>query len=99
MAENVYQMYSHNCNTVGFWIQRESWGNIVARVLSIDGQASGALPGKPPYYGIPKVIVAIYASADGTLKDSATLLSCPGNYSYREIEPPEWVTKINREGS
>jgi len=92
---NVYQMYyAYGCK-YGFYIQRNSWKTILARVVSIQGVQEGQpIPGKPPYHGTPKtapmVLVKIYRA---TVKEDChqnnfleeTYLSCPGTYAYTMI--------------
>lgn len=53
---NVFQMYYCNGKEVGFWIKRNSWGNTVAKVISIDDQTTGSLKsfGSYPYFNKAK---------------------------------------------
>jgi hypothetical protein len=90
---NVYQMYVAFDNRVGFWVQRDSWGNTCALVKQIGSQTEGELPGKPPYHGNPKVTVDVFDIHNGSLKESDTILSCPGTYAYTQIPDPEWSIK------
>jgi hypothetical protein len=83
---NVYEMYEENGNRAGFCIVRNTWGNTVARVLSIAGQAEGPLNGRPPYFGNPVVLVDILDAKTGFLKAENQVLSCPGTSAYRLLE-------------
>lgn len=81
-------MYYANGKKFGFWIQRDSWGNTIARVVSIEGVTEGQeINGKKPYHGNPKVFAEFYKEEDknnchaGNL-DNISEVSCPGNYSY-----------------
>lgn len=85
---NVYQMYYANGKKFGFWIQRDSWGNTIARVVSIEGVVEGnEIHGKKPYHNNLKVFAEFYKEDDknnchiGNL-DNTSEVSCPGNYSY-----------------
>lgn len=71
---NVYQMYVANGNKAGFSVRRKNWRSSV-RVVSVAGLAEGVLPGEPPYYGNPPVIVAY---PNGRMQ----VLSCPGTFQY-----------------
>lgn len=82
---NIYGMYFANGKKVGFWIQRDSWGSTCAKVLAV-----GPIKGPPPYYGDPTVIADLYDLPTGTIKDKNVEISCPGNYTYRQIPPPKW---------
>lgn len=82
---NVYGMYQENGRQAGFWIVRDTWGNTCAKVVEV-----GTLKGRPPYYGNPDVYVDIYDIHSGKLQEAHVLLSCPGTYSYRLIQPPAW---------
>lgn len=90
---NIYGMYAANGNAVGFFVRRDSWAHSTfAKVLSIHGQTSGPLPGKPPYHtnwphhGNPVVLVDFYFN--DRLKEKGMILSCPGTYAYRQIPSP-----------
>jgi len=82
---NVYGLYFANNKKTGFWIQRDTWVNICAKVTHID-----SFKGPPPYYGNPKVTADIYELFTGIMKSSNVEISCPGNYTYRQIPAPEW---------
>lgn len=84
---NVYEMYQANGNKAGFWIRRDNWGRIVAKVLKVGGKERGALPGKAPYFGNPAVLAVFVESASGQVKDQSQV-SCPGTGAYRLAEQP-----------
>lgn len=79
--KNVYALYAENGNRSGFFIVRDSWTGCYAEVLSVGGKEAGELPGRPPYYGDPKVLVRLY-NRDGSIRESRLELSCPGCYSW-----------------
>ena len=92
---NVYQMYEANGRKFGFYIQRNSWKTVLAKVTLIEGVQEGQpIPGTPPYHGTPKtapkVKVEIYRAkvlkecSESTMIE-ATELSCPGTYAYEMI--------------
>lgn len=90
--DNVYNLYVQNGNQAGFYVRRNSWGNTLFFVASIGGKISGALSGKPPYYGNP-TIKGYYCNASKTrLPDSEVFgsskeeLSCPGCYQWAIVE-------------
>jgi len=84
---NVYEMYTAHGHAAGFWIRRGSWArSTFAKVLTVGGSANGPLAGRPPYHGNPTVVVDFYM--DGRLKEPGMILSCPGTYTYTEIQPP-----------
>jgi len=85
-AQNIYQMYVANGNRAGFYVQRDSWSTIYALVTTIDGCTEGPLVGNPPYYGNPLVIMDVFYSS-GALQSANQKLSCPGNYTYKLIQP------------
>lgn len=98
---NIYDMYKENGNKVGFWIQRDTWGNHIAQVVSIDLNLDGSLPGVSPYHNNTFVLVDIYDLRTGKLSENWNggakqfLLSTPGSYGYKkasqilsESEPP-----------
>jgi len=85
---NIYEMYYENNMQFGFYIKRNSWGNTIARVISIDGVIEGQkIPGRKPYHGNPKVIAEFYKQAtkeecnEGNL-DNVAEVSCPGTFAY-----------------
>ena len=81
-------MYYANDKKFGFWVQRNWWGNTIAKVISIEGVIEGEdIPGKSPYHKGQKVIAEFYKqeSKDGCHKgniDNVAEISCPGTYAY-----------------
>lgn len=97
MSLNVYSMFFVNEKKCGFWIQRNSWSNLIARVISI-----GPWQGPPPYYGNPAVSVDVYkwnnSFREWRLHEENSLLRCPGTHGYKLIPAPKgkvaWVRSI-----
>ena len=85
---NIYQMYVANGEKTGFFVRRDSWGSVYARIRTIGGQEEGPLAGEPPYHGNPEVIMDVFSN-DGTLKNENEVMSCPGTYAYSQIKPSE----------
>ncbi|WP_145114263.1 hypothetical protein [Gimesia panareensis] len=85
-SKNVYEMYVDNGNKAGFFVRRDSWSSIYAKVISIEGKSEGPLTGTPRYFGNPEVIVDIYKN-DGSLSKASDVLSCPGTFAYSQICP------------
>lgn len=78
---NVFQMYVHNGNKAGFKIRRKSWtGNRFAIVIRVDNKQVGELDGIEPYFNSPKVL------AWDSYHKRASLLNCPGTYTYEFLE-------------
>lgn len=87
-GRNVFQMIDDS-GGVGLWVRRTTWDASVARIIGM-----GAPSGPPPYYGSPKVVMDVY-SLDGDLRDALAHLTTPGTYkTWRQIEPPSWVTEM-----
>ena len=93
MSENIYQMYAR-LGGAGFFVKRYSWPNpkAGARVISVGGQTSGALPGKVihhterPDWEKPKVVAAIsYYGEPASMQE----LTSPETYAYILIEQPQ----------
>ena len=84
-AQNIFQMYVANGNKAGFYVRRDSWSTIYARVVTIDGRTEGPLRGRPPYYGDPTVTMDVFYN-DGSRQKSNQMLSCPGTYTYTRLE-------------
>lgn len=88
---NIYEMYYENGKQFGFWIMRKSWGNTIAKVVSIDGVIEGEeISGVNPYYGNPKVIAEFYKQTSKENCHSGNLenvseVSCPGTFSYSMV--------------
>jgi hypothetical protein len=85
---NIYQMYARNNFKFGFIVKRDSWGNTLAKIISIDGVEEGKpIKGKQPYYGNPKVKAQFFKTSNSSECtdeniDNVSELSCAGNYSY-----------------
>lgn len=92
---NIYQMYHHNNMQFGFYVIRDSWATVIAKIIEIEGVEEGKpIPGKFPYFKNQTVIASFY-KVDNTEDDAAAVLcmfgknigvdkiSCPGSYAYR----------------
>ncbi len=90
MSMNVYQMYVANGNAAGFWVQRNSWGRTVAYVEKVCGLSEGPIPGKPPYFGRPDVLVTLWQlrrdDSGWNCVGVGQQLSCPNTYAYRLVD-------------
>lgn len=86
---NIFQMYYANGKAANFWIQRQSWGTTVARVVSIGGQESGSLKqfGYFPYFNEAKE--KVYAEMYQWEKDS------DGTLLFNQIKPDFHICKHN----
>ncbi|MCO4322301.1 DUF5710 domain-containing protein [Aliidiomarina quisquiliarum] len=83
---NIYQMYVEHWRKPGFWVQRTTWGNTIAKITFV-----GELTGKPPYYGNPKVIATVYDIHTGEVKDQDFVIDTAGTYkTWRWVQPPKW---------
>ena len=85
---NIYEMYYENDKSFGFWVVRNTWGNSIAKIISINGVEEGEeIPGAAPYYNNLKVIAEFYKESNkdnchfGNLYDIIEL-SCPGTFAY-----------------
>lgn len=94
---NVFEMYYANGKRADFWIVRDSWGSVVARVESISGISSGPLKGlgRWPYFDKAKnrVRVELYRreqTEDGELlrQIEATFTPWPTNPRYGMLSCP-----------
>lgn len=86
---NIFQMYEAYGFRPGFWIRRNTGGNTVAQVTSVE-----PFKGPPPYFGNPKVYADIY-DMDGTLKEKGAKIPVPGTYkTWRRIDPPVWASHL-----
>lgn len=85
--QNIYQMYVANNNRAGFYVRRDSWTTVIAKVISVGGQTEGPLPGEAPYFKNPKVRMDVFFN-DGRLKARDEEMPCPGTYAYTLIEEP-----------
>ncbi len=79
-------MYVSNGERTGFFVRRDSWSSVYAKVRTIAGQVEGPLVGEPPYYSNPEVVMDVFRN-DGSLKNAHELMSCPGSYAYTQIKP------------
>lgn len=82
---NIYQMYTQNNNSVGFYVVRNSWDTRYAKIILIGGKKSGELSGTPPYHDNPEVICEIYSSNSHECIQQREILSCPGTFGYSLI--------------
>ena len=97
---NVYEMYHDNDFKFGFYVVRNSWATVIAKVIKIENTKEGQkIPGKPPYFSNPKVMAEFYRVDDNFLIDADILiqqcthenlisideLRCPGTYAYSKI--------------
>lgn len=87
-AQNIYQMYEANNNKAGFYVRRDSWSTIYARVATVAGRTEGPLQGKPPYYGNSPVTMDVFNN-NGSVQGTNQPLSCPGTYAYKRFEPKQ----------
>lgn len=82
---NVYQMYHENNCQFGFFVKRNSWATIIAKVTGIEGVEEGKeINGPPPYFGNPnpKVYVELYK-----LQNNSYLENIPNDFL---IECNQW---------
>ena len=97
---NVFDMYEANGNRVGFWIRRNTWGNTVARVVSVADAESGPLvkkPGSRYPVGRTKVVAVFYNLHTGELLNTSEV-SCPGTFAYSQVETerlPNWARLVS----
>ncbi|MBS9775723.1 MAG: hypothetical protein KGV57_01365 [Fusobacterium sp.] len=79
-------MYKYNGYEFGYFVQRNSWSDTVAKIINIDGVLEGEpIKGQSPYFENQKVIAEFYDS-EGNFKNIDEL-SCPGTYGYDLIKP------------
>lgn len=85
--ENIYQMCVRN-RGVGFFVKRASWGHAmtVARIASVEGGLLEMLRRPAPYFRNP--VVWCDLALRGAI--GRQILPCPGTYSYRQVDRPEW---------
>lgn len=91
---NIYQMYYSNQKKFNFYVIRDNWVTIIAKVVAIENVEEGkSIKGRYPYFGNPIVIADFYKVEQNETGKPAELckqgefiertqLSCPGNYSY-----------------
>ncbi len=90
--KNIYEMYYANKKKYGFYVRRISWGNTIAKVISIENVNEGeGITGQSPYYNNPKVMAEFYKGEK--IEDCNSLnvigvceISCPGTFSYRLLK-------------
>jgi hypothetical protein len=83
--QNIYQMiHSFGDDSRGLWVIRDSWGNCIARILSV-GPAKASLP----YCG-SLVECEVYTLSGYVRQSFDNYLSCPGTFAYRRVECPIW---------
>ncbi len=83
-GSNIYQMYNYNDHKSNFWVQRDNWENVIAKIISISDTTEGQkIPGKKPYYNNLAVIAEFY-NLDLQLLDTGELKN-PGNFSYNML--------------
>lgn len=91
---NIYQMYYYNNKKFGFWVRRNSWENIIAKIILIENVIEGQkILGKYPYYKNQKVFAEFYkidSLAENLLPIGNAInigeISCPGTYAYFLID-------------
>ena len=88
---SVYQHYMANGMRAGFWIEHPNWEgeDVGVFVKSVNGQAEGALKGKPPYYGEGSVIVDRFVKGELEKQDEDV---CMTSKQFRIVGPPAWWT-------
>lgn len=76
---NVYGLWLlHGGEPEGLWVKRDSWGNMMARVLEVE-----PMTGSAPYFNNPKVSASFHL-LDGSWVNNGPL-SCPGTYAYKRV--------------
>ena len=86
---NIYEMFCEHWKRPGYWIRRTSWGNTIAKVVSV-----GELCGRHPYYGNPEVVVVVYDIHTGEVKGESFVIPTAGTGSWRWVHPPAWSTDL-----
>lgn len=86
MNINIYQMYHENNCKFGFYVQRNSWAQVCAKITDIYGVFEGQrIKGAPPYFDNPKVRAEFYDldKLTGELKfKNKGFLSSAGTFQY-----------------
>lgn len=109
VKRNIYQMYHDNKCKFGFYVIKDSWRTIVAKVISIQNVKEGEkIIGNEPYYNNPLVTAEFYKVDDNEkiniddlnegsrIYNSHTdILSVAGSYAYKQINVKE--NNINEE--
>ena len=95
---NIYQLYYKNKKKYKFWVQRESWGYTVAKIISIGNVIEGnSLDGKKPYYNNPVILAEFHKidySKGITVFDNISELSCAGTNQYHQIKSSDDLNEI-----
>ncbi len=77
---NIFEMYYDNDKCADFWVIRNSWGNTVARIVSIGGIESGPIKGfgRYPYFNEAKE--SVYA-------EMYEIINTSDGYLFNQIAP------------
>ena len=77
-------MYKENNYKFGFFVVRDSWTTVKAKITGIENVTEGAkIKGRHPYYGNPKVKAEFYKN--GTFQ-KVGFISCAGTFSYSKLD-------------
>ncbi len=87
--ENLPRLYRLAGWQAGLWVRRDSWGNTVALLTSVNGQTEGKLDGRDPYYQDPDVRGDIYDLRTRTLLEGNSKLPCTGCWQWSWIGVPQ----------
>jgi hypothetical protein len=81
---NIYEMYYANNKKYNFWVQRYTWGNTVAKIISIgDAKEGKPLGGRKPYYKNQKVLAEFYKIINKKyVFDNISELRAAGTFGY-----------------
>ncbi|MDO8330871.1 MAG: hypothetical protein Q7T36_10430 [Fluviicoccus sp.] len=77
---NIFQMYYANGKKAGFWVMRDSWKHLVARVVSVSGIESGPLKGLGRFPFFNEAKEAVYA-------ETYELIKTEGGYLFKQALP------------
>ena len=87
----IFGLYAQNGNRAGFWIQHRTWTNMCARVVSIGGRESGALPGCRPLHDGATAEISCFDIRSGRPVPSAGAgLDDPSDRNFVPIAEPAW---------
>ena len=89
-------MYEKNNYKLGYFVARDKWTTVVAKIIEIKGVTEGKkIPGIKPYYNGQEVIAMFYQVDPETENiyekcNEKTFLNirpilCPGNFSYYQL--------------
>ena len=87
---NIYKMYLNNNCKYGFYVQRDSWATVFAKILEIENVIEGnTIAGLAPYYNMPngknpKVYGEIFKNG---IYKGVKEIPCPGSYGYSKYDP------------